>query len=281
MTKRNLIIDIALCHNCNNCVISTKDEYTGNAFPPYAAPQPAHGHDWLRIRRRNRGTAPMVDVAYLPVMCNHCDNAPCMNAARDGSIYKRADGIVIFDPVKTKGRKELVKSCPYGAITWNEELQVPQAWPFDAHLLDSGWKEPRCAQSCPTGAIRAVTAGDREMEEIARAENLQVLLPKLGTRPRVYYKNLHRYAQHFIGGTVITDTAGVEDLAEGIPVRLTRNGNVLAECVTDAFGDFKFDGLEGDGAKYDVVIASHATGTRSIPVELHQSTYIGKIRATP
>lgn len=280
MTKRNLIIDIALCHNCNNCVLSTKDEYTGNAFPPYAAPQPAHGHDWLKIRRRNRGTAPMVDVAYLPVMCNHCDNAPCMNAAGDSSIYKRADGIVIFDPVKTKGRKELVKSCPYGAITWNEEFQVPQAWPFDAHLLDSGWKEPRCAQSCPTGAIRAVTVGDGEMEGIAKAENLQVLLPKLGTGPRVYYKNLHRYARHFIGGTVTTDSNGVEDLAEGIVVRLNRGGKPLAETVTDAFGDFKFDDLEGDGARYEVAVAPHAASPRSIQVELVQSTYIGKVPLT-
>lgn len=272
MSKWNLIVDVALCHNCNNCVLATKDEYTGNAFPPYAAPQPAHGGDWLRVRRRNRGQAPMVDVAYLPVMCNHCDEAPCIKAAGDGSVYKRNDGIVIFDPVKTAGRKDVVKSCPYGAITWNEELQIPQAWPFDAHLLESGWKEPRCAQACPTGAMRAVKADDGAMAATAAKENLQVLQPKLGTKPRVYYKNLHRYTAHFIGGSVARKDAGVEELAGGVTVRLLRNGAEIARAITDAFGEFKFDGLEGGGAQYSVEAGGH-----SEVVDLAESQYIGTI----
>lgn len=272
MSKWNLIVDVALCHNCNNCVLATKDEYTGNAFPPYAAPQPAHGGDWLRIRRRNRGTAPMVDVAYLPVMCNHCDEAPCIEAAGDGSVYKRADGIVIFDPAKTAGRKDVVKSCPYGAISWNEELQIPQAWPFDAHLLDSGWKEPRCTQACPTGAMRAVKADDAAMAATAAAENLRVLQPKLGTKPRVYYKNLHRYAAHFIGGSVASKATGVEELVEGVAVRLSRNGVEVGRTLTDAFGEFKFDGLEGGGAQYSI-----EAGDQTKVIEIVESQYIGTI----
>ena len=66
----------------------------------------------------------MVDAAHMPVMCNHCDHAPCIQAARDGAIDK-SDGIVIIDPQKAKGRKDLVQSCPYGAIWWNEELSFP------------------------------------------------------------------------------------------------------------------------------------------------------------
>ena len=68
----------------------------------------------------------MIDVAYVPTMCNHCDNAPCV-AKGGGAVTKRDDGIVIIDPVKAKGRKDLVETCPYGHIWWNEELQVPQA----------------------------------------------------------------------------------------------------------------------------------------------------------
>ena len=55
-------------------------------------------------------------------------------------MRKRDDGIVLIDPVKAKGRQDLVDACPYGHIWWNEELKVPQAWPFDAHLLDQGWQ---------------------------------------------------------------------------------------------------------------------------------------------
>ena len=80
---------------------------------------------------------PMIDIAYVPTMCNHCDDAPCMAKGGD-AIKKRDDGIVIIDPVKAKGRKELVEACPYGHIWWNEELQLPQAWPFDAHLHRPG-----------------------------------------------------------------------------------------------------------------------------------------------
>ena len=141
MNKRALIVDVARCTGCNNCVLATKDEHVGNDFPGYAAAQPAHGHEWISIERHTRGSGSMVDVSYVPRMCNHCDNAPCIKAAGDGSIYKRPDGVVIIDPVKARGRKDLVAACPYGAIAWNEEAQVPQAWIFDAHLLDNGWTE--------------------------------------------------------------------------------------------------------------------------------------------
>ena len=44
----------------------------------------------------------MIDIAYVPTMCNHCDDAPCIKAAQNGAIAKREDGIVIIDPVKAK-----------------------------------------------------------------------------------------------------------------------------------------------------------------------------------
>ena len=109
----------------------------------------------------------MIDIAYVPTMCNHCDNAPCL-AKGGGAVTKRDDGIVIIDPVKAKGRKDLVESCPYGHIWWNEELQLPQTWPFDAHLLDQGWKQTRGQQACPTGAMKAIKVEDDEMARIAR-----------------------------------------------------------------------------------------------------------------
>ena len=67
---------------------------------------------------------------------------------------------MLIDPKKAKGHKELVDACPYGHIWWNEELQLPQAWNFDAHLIDQGWEQTRGQQSCPTGAMRAIKVED-------------------------------------------------------------------------------------------------------------------------
>ena len=168
MQKWNLIIDVAECTNCQLCALSAMDEYVGNDWPGVAAPMPRHGHHWINILQKERGQVPMIDIAYVPTMCNHCDDAPCMKADQSGAIKKRDDGIVIIDPEKAKGRKELVEACPYGHIWWNEELQLPQAWPFDAHLIDQGWDKTRGQQACPTGAMRAVKVEDAEMARIAR-----------------------------------------------------------------------------------------------------------------
>ena len=162
MKKWNLVVDVSRCENCNNCVLAAKDELVGNEFPGYTAPHAANGPGVVRIKRHVRGATPMVDVTYVPQMCNHCDDAPCIKAAGDGSIRKREDGIVIIDPVKAKGRRDLVKACPYGAIVWNEQQQLPQNWFFDAHLLDAGAAAPRCVGVCPTQAIEAINTDRAE-----------------------------------------------------------------------------------------------------------------------
>ena len=69
MEKWNLIIDVAECTNCNNCFLACKDEYVGNDFPGYSAPQPLHGHKSFYIESREHGQYPMVDVAYRPTTC--------------------------------------------------------------------------------------------------------------------------------------------------------------------------------------------------------------------
>ena len=169
MKKWNMIIDVANCTNCNVCTLSVQDEHVGNAFEGYAEEMPKHGHRWINIERRERGSAPATDVAYLPTMCQHCDDAPCQKAAPD-AVTKRDDGIVIIDPVKSKGRREIYDACPFGAVWWNEEKDIPQHWIFDAHLLDKGWKEPRCETSCATRAFRSVKLTDEEMAKIAQEE---------------------------------------------------------------------------------------------------------------
>lgn len=277
MNQWNLIIDVERCENCNNCVLANKDEYVGNDFPGYSAPQALHGTGTIRIHRQVRGEGHMVDAAYLPTMCNHCDDAPCIKAAGADVIKKRPDGIVIIDPVIAKGRKDLVQACPYGAIVWNEEQQLPQAWIFDAHLLDQGWVEPRCAQSCPTEAIKALKVNAAEMQRISDTEGLQVLKPELGTRPRIHYKNLYRFTKCFVGGSVVSRHGGVLDCVHGADVELQQHGKTLARTTTDAFGDFKFDGLTPMAGRFHVLVRHETLGQATRDVELGNTQVLGDI----
>jgi Fe-S-cluster-containing dehydrogenase component len=277
MNKWNMIIDVAECTNCNLCTLATMDEYVGNEFPGYSAPMPRHGHKWIDILQKERGQIPMIDIAYVPTMCNHCDNAPCVENG-GGAVTKRDDGIVLIDPVKAKGRKDLVETCPYGHISWNEELQIPQAWTFEAHLLDQGWKQTRGQQSCPTGAMRAICVSDDDMASLARDEALEVMKPEAGTKPRVYYKNLWRYSQCFIGGTVSTEANGTVDCAEGATVRLLKDGVAVAEAITDTYGDFKFDRLDENSGDYIVEVSAAGRSKKTVAAKLGASINIGDIR---
>ena len=260
MSKWNLIINVGRCENCNNCVIAERDEHTGNDFPGYAAPAAAVGDSPIRIQRRVQGEAPMVETTYLPVMCNHCDDAPCMRYAPD-AIRKRDDGIVIIDPEKARGRKDIVGSCPYRAIVWNEEQQVPQTWIFDAHLLDQGWSRPRCQQSCPTDVFEAVKLDDAAMAEKAEKEGLRVLKPRSRDQaPRLVpgagpLGDLLRRRQR-----QRRDRRRRWSAWKGRTVTLSQAGKLLATTVTDGFGDFRFDDLPKNGGAYRVEV-SHSHGS--------------------
>ena len=277
MSKWNLIFDVARCTSCNNCVLVTKDEYLFNRFEGYSEPAPRQGNLWLTLQRKERGKAPMMDVSHYISTCQQCDNAPCMSEKTKGAISKRPDGIVVIDPVAAKGRKDLVETCPYGQIFWNEELEVPQKWSFDAHLIDAGRKEPRCATACPTRAIEAVRVTDAEMAKMAETQELQQLRPELGTKPRIWYRNFDRVTAHFLGGTVVTVRDGVEDNAEGLEVQLVVDGAVRESCRTDAFGDFKFEPLPAPLEGTLKVLSDDGRTLASLDFQLTESRHVGII----
>ncbi len=214
MKSWHLIVDVARCHDCNDCFLADKDEFVDNEFPPYSAAQPWHGHRWMNIKRKERGQYPLVETAYLPMPCMHCDDAPCLTT--DGAVYKRPDGLVIIDPVKAKGRKEIVASCPYSVIYWNEEKELAQKCTGCAHLLDDGWTETRCSQVCPTEAIRFVMAEEDDFERQAEDEGLERYRDELGTKPRVWYRNLHRWEKAFVGCSIVF--GDTDECAEGARV---------------------------------------------------------------
>jgi Fe-S-cluster-containing dehydrogenase component len=276
MSKWNLIIDVAKCHDCNNCFLSCKDEFCENDFMPYSVAQPWHGHRWIDILRKERGQYPLIDVVYLPVPCMQCDDAPCVTGTEDKAVYKRDDGIVVIDPEKAKGRKDILDSCPYGAIWWNEEHAVAQKCTFCVHLLDDGWEQPRCVQACPTGAMRFIRAGDEEMKALVEEEKLEAYQPQYGTSPRVHYKNLYRFTKCLITGNVALKD--VDECAEGARVTLRdASGQILATAAANNYGDFRFDDLEENSGQYGLEVEYEGYQKQGLTVDLKESVNVGTV----
>jgi len=273
MTRYGMLIDITRCNGCYNCFLACRDEYCGNDYPPYSLAQPAEGDFWMRIIEKERGKYPQaIKVAYLPVPCMHCEDPGCVRASRNGEIYRRDDGIVIIDPEKSRGHKELVAACPYRVIFWNEEKQVPQKCTFCAHLMDAGWKEPRCVEACPTGALIFGDLDDPESEISQRLADrkAEVLHPEYGMREKVSYIGLPK---RFIAGTVVfgdTDECGA-----GVSIEIAGDGEKKT-TVTNNFGDFEVDGLDAD-RKYSVKIKLAPYDSVELTAVTKSDVYLGEI----
>lgn len=228
------IVDIAKCNGCHNCQIACKDEHVNNDWTPVAKPQPDTGHFWLKLNQTVHGQVPKVNIEYEPRLCMHCAEAPCMQAASDGAVYRRSDGLVVIDPARAGGQRQIMEACPYGVVYWNDELNIPQKCTGCAHLVDEG-KEPRCVDACPTGAL---LFGDEQhyKELIAQAE---VLNPEYGAKPGVYYLNRPKL---FVAGEIYDPDE--DECLRDVEVTLTdeQNGRVYAQK-TDRFGDYWFKKL--------------------------------------
>lgn len=258
-----LLIDSARCTGCYNCFLACKDEHCEQAAPGYAQAQPMTGQFWMNVVEKERGTFPKVKLSSYPVSCMHCRNAPCIKAAKDGAVYRRDDGIVIIDPEKAVGQKQIVDACPYRVIYWNQEKNLPQKCTMCAHLLDQGWEKPRCVEMCPTGALSFTTMDDLEagkFEDWHPGDGKpEPLHPEYGCAERVLYLNVPK---KFLAGTVIF--ADTDECANGVRVNLKGDG-VSKTTVTDGFGDFWFEGLS---AKMNLVLEIEAENYLRISKEI-------------
>ena len=269
MAKQNyLVIDVNLCHDCNDCFIACKDEFVMNSWLPYTEDQERHGPRWMNIERKERGQYPRIDVNFLPKPCQHCKDPACAKAFPD-VVSIRADGIVLLDAEKAKGKKKLVDACPYGAIWYNAEKKVAQKCIMCAHILDGKASAsicmPRCAHSCPTGAIQFYQEEPAAFKKRIKAEKLERYQSDLSDDGLVWYKNLYRYTKCFIAGGLLKGG----ECAEGVTVSL--KGADAPDQITNYFGDFCFDGL--DPGTYTVV----ANGKELKKVTIKESANLGTL----
>ena len=193
-----MVIDLKRCIGCYACQLSCKAEH---GTPP--------GVFFARVLKQEEGTYPSVRQLFLPVLCNHCEEAPCVDACPTGASFKWDDGVVDIDHDKCVGCKTCMMACPYGNRYFNDQAQhyFPQG-PTDyerarmsRHQTDvvmkcdfcrqrrGEGKLPACVANCPTIA-RTFGDLDDPMSEVSRLIKERggfTLHPELGTKPSVYY----------------------------------------------------------------------------------------------
>jgi Fe-S-cluster-containing dehydrogenase component len=272
MKNLGIVVDVAKCTGCYSCFLACKDEYCGEAHPGHTLAQPMKGQQWMNIIEVERGTFPKVKVDHIPIACMQCEDAPCVAAAENGAVYRRDDGIVMIDPVKAKGQKQIANACPYRVIFWNEAENIAQKCNMCSHLIDGGYKNPRCVELCPTGCLTFGDLNDPQSEvaKLVAAQKPTSLRPEFGLQEKVLYVNVPK---KFVSGTVIVKETDM--CAENITVALKGNG-VDRTAVTDAFGDFWFEGLE-NATDYTVEIAHKGFKNISLKVRTYRDVVIQEI----
>jgi tetrathionate reductase subunit B len=260
--------DVSICNGCYNCQIACKDEHVGNDWTPIAKPQPDTGQFWLKMNEYVRGTVPKVRMHYIPTLCNHCDNAPCLESCPvKGAIYRRMDGLVIIDPVKCTGCHSCVDACPYKTIYFNEGLNIAQKCTGCAHLLDSGWKEPRCVDACPTQALKFME--ESKAKELLRKAD--IMHPEFKLKSRVYYLNIPK---KFVAGTVYDPVQ--KEVIIGAACTLTETaGGKQYTAQTNAFGDFWFEGL--NEGQFSLTIAKDSRKKTFARIDTEKDVNLGDI----
>ena len=274
--KYGIAIDSARCMACYACFMACKDEHCGWNTTVSKA-QPHMGQFWMDIREWERGdNERRIKTATVPTPCSHCDNPACMAAAKDGAVYKREDGIVIIDPVKAKGQRQIVDACPVGAVYWNEEEQIPQKCTMCAHLLDDPdypGKEPRCVEACPNQALIFGDLDDPESDisKYIAANKVTQPEPLEGQETNVVHLNIPTV---FLAGTVYLPG---DEVAIGAKVTLTcRDCGRVQTMETNYFGDWEFEDLKKN-ATYDITIELPGYRTVALTATTDQDHYVGQV----
>jgi Fe-S-cluster-containing dehydrogenase component len=228
--------DVAKCNGCYACQIVCKDEHCGNDWTPYAKPQPETGQFWGKLNEYVRGQVPKVKMSYVFVPCQHCKDAPCIEACPvDSALYTRDDELVIIDAAICTGCQNCMDACPYGAIYYNAQLGIAQKCTGCTHLIDKGWTDTRCSDACPTEALIFGEESDIDLT------GTEILYPDYGLTTRVHYKNLPK---RFIAGLVYNSSE--REVVTGATCTLTSSTGTTYTETTDEFGDFWFNGLDED-----------------------------------
>jgi protein NrfC len=130
---------------------------------------------------------------FIPILCNHCNNPPCVRTCPTGATYKdKANGIVMMDDKKCIGCKSCMIACPYDARYYNEEKHAIDKCDFCfVALLSKGNKLTVCAAICPADVRIFGDLSDPESRVYQLIHQLQkpvwVIREETGAKPNVFY----------------------------------------------------------------------------------------------
>jgi molybdopterin-containing oxidoreductase family iron-sulfur binding subunit len=202
--KYGMVIDLRRCIGCNACTVACKQQY-GN--PP--------GIFYSHVGITEVGKYPNARQVPLPVLCNHCDNPPCVDVCPTGASQKLDNGIVTIDANKCIGCRDCMVACPFnvrqfigsepkgyypdkGGLTTYEKVAYAQhqvgtveKCSFCAARLAQG-QLPACVLTC-VGQARFF--GDLEdpnsqVSKLIVQFDAKPLNPEAGTKPNVFYIGL-------------------------------------------------------------------------------------------
>jgi His/Glu/Gln/Arg/opine family amino acid ABC transporter permease subunit len=190
--KYAMVINLNKCIGCHACQVTCKAEY---GLPL--------GTFRCRIETIQSGHYPDIKKIFVPRICNHCDNAPCIESCEDkDAIFKTPDGAVLINEKKCAEHGECIKCyeyCPYDAIDINPHTKKPEKCDFCYDRLQNG-EEPVCVKSCMGKAIIFGDINDKksQISTLLKRRQVKVLNPEHGSHPQVFYlcdNEISTYAQ--------------------------------------------------------------------------------------
>ena len=198
MSKDAFRNSIDACHRVHNVPNfgNPKDEVKWIWNEPFENAFPGQGHRFIEEALKERPIA---------VLCNHCDNPPCVRVCPTKATFKREDGIVMMDYHRCIGCRFCMAACPYGArsLNWRDPRpfikEIDPNYPtrtrgvvekcnFCAERLAIGLI-PACVEACKEKEMvfADLEDPDSEARELLRLHHTIRRKPQLGTMPQVYY----------------------------------------------------------------------------------------------
>jgi Fe-S-cluster-containing dehydrogenase component len=128
---------------------------------------------------------------FVPKMCNHCHDSPCVQVCPVGATFETPDGVVLVDKDYCVGCRYCVQACPYGCRYIDPRTHTADKCTLCYHRITKGLTTA-CVEVCPTGSrqLADLKNPNDPIHRFLRENKVQVLKAQMATRPKVYYKGL-------------------------------------------------------------------------------------------
>jgi Fe-S-cluster-containing dehydrogenase component len=130
---------------------------------------------------------------FVPKICNHCKETPCIQVCPVGASYRTKDGVVLVDGERCIGCAYCVQACPYGSRFIHPETHTASKCTWCYHRVTKGLR-PACVEVCPTGT-RMFGDMKREGDPVRHAiehDRVAILQGHLLTEPQCFYLHLDK-----------------------------------------------------------------------------------------